>query len=500
MSNFKKILALVLVIAISVGAGIMGTLAYLTSEDSDVNVMTMGNVSIKQHEYERVVDANGNYTTIDVDGITSYELKDFTQNKPLLPIVGDPSLSGPGSAGYDSTPVRMSQVGSYGGMDVFAGKNAQDKFVVVENDGITDAYVRTIVAIEIGSTDGSLIGSSYHSTWTKKQIGTASIGGTNFALIEYVYAGADDVRHDGGILPAQDTAYPSLSQVYIKSAATNEDCKAIDGNGNGKLDILVFSQAVQAAGFSDAQTALDTAFGKITTTNHPWNVKAADDNQLVAALNDELTVQNVELTDDVTGKDILNGAENSTAIDLNGYTLTSENYIKNHGSLTIENGKISSGTPEHYGAIAEGAYAELVLNDVDITSGGGGIGAAGGAEVTINGGSVAVNTASTSGRYNVYAVNDGTVVTINGGEYSFSKTLNQKRAYVYAGDGAIVYITGGTFGPASTRDGYTAGILTATGGKVIITGGTFGFDPSTWVAEGYEAVQSGSTWTVSPKV
>ena len=50
------------------------------------------------------------------------------------------------------------------------------------------------------------------------------------------------------------------------SEATNEDCEAIDGNGNGKLDIIVLSQAVQAAGFENAQIALDTAFGDISDT------------------------------------------------------------------------------------------------------------------------------------------------------------------------------------------------------------------------------------------
>ena len=55
----------------------------------------------------------------------------FEQEKLILPIVGDPSLPGnnPGYAGWDSIPVRMSQVDSYGGMSVFAGKNAVDKFI-----------------------------------------------------------------------------------------------------------------------------------------------------------------------------------------------------------------------------------------------------------------------------------------------------------------------------------------------------------------------------------
>ena len=45
-------LSFVLVAAVAIG----GTLAYLTSQDSDVNVMTLGNVDIEQIEQER--DAN----------------------------------------------------------------------------------------------------------------------------------------------------------------------------------------------------------------------------------------------------------------------------------------------------------------------------------------------------------------------------------------------------------------------------------------------------------
>lgn len=132
---------------------------------------------------------------------------------------------------------------------------------------------------------------------------------------------------------------------------------------------------------------------------------------------------------------------------------------------------------------------------MDLDSKGGGIGVAGGAQFTFKAGSVVVNTTSTSGRYNFYVVDEGTVVTINGGDFSFSKTLNQKRAYIYAGSGATVYVNGGTFGKASTRSGYTAGIVGD--GSIIITGGTFGFNPTAWVADGYKAVKNGEIWTVS---
>ena len=55
-ATMKKVLSMLLVVALTAGIAITGTVAYLTSENSDVNVMTMGKVSIVQHEYERVVD------------------------------------------------------------------------------------------------------------------------------------------------------------------------------------------------------------------------------------------------------------------------------------------------------------------------------------------------------------------------------------------------------------------------------------------------------------
>jgi len=261
-------LSMILVAAMAMGI----TVAYLQDSDSAVNVMTLGNVYIEQHEYERDTNADGTYKTGDVGGINSYILKVFTQDKPLMPIVGDPSLPGnnAGYAGFDTTTVRMSQVGSYGGMDVFAGKNAQDKFVTVENTGKSDAFVRTLVAVECGATNGSLTGTSYHSTWTKNEIGIITVDGNNFLVIEYTYAGAPGIRHENGVLPAGDTSYPNLSQVYLKSAATNQDMEKIDGNGNGTLDILVLSQAIQTAGFENAKTALDTGFGKSADKAAEW--------------------------------------------------------------------------------------------------------------------------------------------------------------------------------------------------------------------------------------
>ena len=172
-------------------------------------------------------------------------------------------------------------------------------------------------------------------------------------------------------------------------------------------------------------------------------------------------------------------------------------YIQvNAGNVTVEgNGnEITTGSASNYGFIANGEDASITINNAEITSNGGAIGAVNGAEVVFNSGSAYVDTASTSGRYIFYLEGEGSTITINDGTFSWDPADNQKRAYVYAGAGTFVYINGGTFGKASNRSGYTDGILGT--GTVEITGGTFGFDPSKWVAEGYKAVKTNNVWVV----
>ena len=272
MSKLKKVLlmctAYVLVAALAIG----GTIAYLQDSDSDVNVMTLGNVSIAQHEYERVVDANGDYV---VDSkVGGYKLQPFTQDKPLYPAT-IPTNSAEWT--YESTNAMFEQVGANGGgMNVFVEPNAVDKFVFVENTGKTDAYVRTLIAFESGSLSveewDEVVCTSYHFSWGDPVvIGSITVESNNYVVLEYTYKGRSDKGfHENGILPAGEVTQCSLGQVYMRSTATNEDCEAIDGNKDGKYDILVLSQAVQTAGFADAKTALNTAFGKSADKAAEW--------------------------------------------------------------------------------------------------------------------------------------------------------------------------------------------------------------------------------------
>ena len=161
-----------------------------------------------------------------------------------------------------------------------------------------------------------------------------------------------------------------------------------------------------------------------------------------------------------------------------------------------EGNELEVGNAANYGIFCN-AGADVVFENIDIVSNGGAIVVRDGASVEFNGNSLAIESPSTSQRYLFYAYGVGTTITINDGVFSFEQYM--KRGYGYIASGAKMYIKGGSFGIASNHPKDPTAPLIADGGEIIITGGTFGFNPTAWVADGYEAVQSGSTWTVKAK-
>lgn len=248
----KRIVTIALVIAL-LATCFAGTYAYLMDDDYVANTMTLGEVAIEQVEYER--NAEG-------------KLVAFTQNKPLYPAV-NPSMKW-----ADETVTFSDHIegAAKGGQKPFVEPNALDKFVFVKNTGKSAAFVRTLIAFEAGSKTQAehdeLIGISYHdATWTIGEQVYTTIGGKNYVVIEFVYTGRADDDDINGILPPDgQVTTASLCQIYMASSATNEDVKDLDGDNDG-YDVIALSQAVQAQGFANAQTALDTAFGKVDETN-----------------------------------------------------------------------------------------------------------------------------------------------------------------------------------------------------------------------------------------
>jgi hypothetical protein len=289
----KRIITISLVAAL-LATCFAGTYAYLMDTDEVKNTMTLGSVEINQTEWERVVEDGNWVLTGETDkyGYTPEKIQPFTQDKPLNPAVfadgmikyDDRATNGNGGEHQQS----WGQIGAPGSNRLFddSVKNVIDKFVFVTNTGKNDAYVRTIVALEQGNieaddfenvimtnSDAKGQENNYQGHWEKETAATdVVIGGTEYYIFVFTYCGP--TSNPTGILAPGTASYPSLLQVYMKPEATNDDVAAIDGNANGKYDILVLSQAVQAAGFDNAATALDTAFGDVTaTTAAEWLAK-----------------------------------------------------------------------------------------------------------------------------------------------------------------------------------------------------------------------------------
>ena len=313
--KLNRKLVLVLALLLSVAMATTGTLAYLSDTDADVNVMTLGNVKIEQHEYERVfengkpvegeegVDFTANY------GITeSYKLQPFTQGKPAYPAVYTQ-----GELIWDDFQQLWNQVGAPGSNDLFDDSvmNVIDKFVFVENTGKSDAYYRTIIAVELPEgMDADLIhvnmnaNARFDYDQDKEGVQDPEHDNTFYITVNgsryLVY-----VVHYTEVLTPGEVSRPSLLQLFLDPACTNEDV-ALFGD---TWDVLVVTQAVQAAGFSDAQTALDTAFGKVTTTSHPWSdqepqvsvVSVGTAAELQAALDAATDGTTIVLTADIDG-------------------------------------------------------------------------------------------------------------------------------------------------------------------------------------------------------
>ena len=455
--NFKKIIAGAAAVALTATVSIGATLAYLTDTDEDVNVMTLGDVYIDQIEQERV-DDNAAQT----------ELKDFEQNKPLLPAVYPKDKDWIDWAPADEWVVPNDEAWRV----VADNTNVIDKFVTVKNTGKSDAYVRTIFAFEY---DNDLLHAVMNDTNIKEGatwkwnwgLGTFKLDGVTYILVEAVYTEK---------LAPGKTTIPSLKQIYLDKTATNEDIVKFGDT----YDILVFSQAVQADGFDSIiagpAAALDEAFGNITPENNPWINKqssfAPASKGVIPALAEG---GKVTLSKDVTVTDEAAAAKN----------VITKDTVLNFGGNTI-----TLNLPE-----ATGATENWVGVNVE------------GGNVVFEGADGGVTCADNGELYCAY-VRNGANLTINGGSYIAGCTA------VHVRQGTLT-INGGYFETLS-EDGFlincTDANYRANTAQVIIQGGSFlNWNPANnasegagtnFLAPGYtvveEAVANGTLYTVVP--
>ena len=314
---------LVAALVLSVAMASSGTIAYLQDSDSDVNVMTMGSVYIEQIEQER--DASGN-------------LVSFTQGKPALPAV------------YNTASKGFEWAAKGDGVDVNGTEyivfhedvaNVIDKIVTVKNTGKSDAFVRTIVALEAPGYDAENyihVNSNTDDVLQYTAWAPVIIDG-----IEYIYR---VFTYNKALTPNEISA-PSLMQLFLDPLADNDYCEKFGDT----WEVLVVSQAVQADGFADAETALDAAFGEVSAASHPWMDMDGKTDEEGDQEPDDVVIPTV-----VTNSDELYKAfENNADIILAGNIELDEDYVP-YGDK--ENGIYFTGTLDGQGFTVSGLKVE----------------------------------------------------------------------------------------------------------------------------------------------
>lgn len=175
--------------------------------------------------------------------------------------------------------------------------------------------------------------------------------------------------------------------------------------------------------------------------------------------------------------------------------VSGSNALYNEGTAELKDSTINMTGSTGYIANSRTDSSVTVYENVTATSTGGGVNVWQG-EVVFKSGTITTNSTSTSARHMFY-VADGAKLTIEDGEFFLNPTnRTRKGSYICAQENATVIVNGGIFHLPSTR---TAPIQALSGSTVLIYGGTFQFDPSAFVAEGYQAIESDGWWTVSAK-
>ena len=360
----KKTVLLSIVMVLALSMAITGSIAYLSDTDSDVNVMTLGNVQIEQIELQRKDTSKHTGTAADGD------LVPFVKGQPLYPVYPVNGMA----TDYSAESTNLFYWGDY-----VTGEGAGnglwnpqklvgtlDKFVFVKNTGTSDCYFRTWVAYECpeGMTFGDAvrdnIGSNVNAGYDWDYVGDSTIKVDGVETRFSIWVGTYGAWNEG-VLKAGETSRPSLLQIAMNHNLGNAEMEKLGGT----YEVLTLTQACQTTNFPDNVTALDAAFGKATIDTHPWKDQEVSSEEYhgdVEELEDLLTAAGAA------------GAGNTT-IELNyDYDFTGKEWtpIKvdgYHGAdiVTINgNGHVIKGlnAPLFAGGFAGGSG--IVINDLSI--------------------------------------------------------------------------------------------------------------------------------------
>ncbi len=261
MKKMKKTLLLAFSFVLVAVVSVTSTIAYLSAQDSAVNVMTSGKVDIELIEQQR--DGKGG-------------LEEFTQGKELLPLVG--------SAQGEKDKFGMPKANNY-----------VDKIVTVKNTGANDAWVRILVGFPTAldhedaskmalhwndgynfNAEGNFDGTEKNNDWAAGMLDyTITIDGVEYNIYTFTYKTA--------LASGEETASPAITGFYLDKGVNYDADKDVytityaDGttkelNGfDGNVVIPVIAQAVQYGGFeTSSTTAFEEAFPATSDNVTKW--------------------------------------------------------------------------------------------------------------------------------------------------------------------------------------------------------------------------------------
>lgn len=324
------------------------------------------------------------------------------------------------------------------------------------------------------------------------------------------------IRENAPILPGEDTA----QIVAIVLTMPDEDgfgaeVNTMRGEEPPSIELGLRLVATQYAYESDS---FDDRYDSVVDQPTVHEIHNLEDLAKAFAVGGQGKIENMNLTDvyEELAEDV------SLALNTNNSVITKrddKNYaIVNYGDLEISgNGTIKSdfkGSIENWGRlyinnlniiVAGSKYGfhvkdgEVVIKDLDLTAQRGGLNVQGG-KVTVDSGRITTTTPDSSYGigYLVYAGGTAEVI-INGGDFRYEGAYN-RHGVLYAGNNASITVYGGTFGKGGSNVVKKPWLQTAGNGTITIYGGSFEFDPSAFVAEGYEAIKGANGWWTVSKI
>ena len=298
-----------------------------------------------------------------------------------------------------------------------------------------------------------------------KQVKNAVVEGTE------INAAAYGIRFDGNIdnygVTVKNCDVTAVQPVIVRKMTGANNTIALEGTNTFTTEAAY--QVVITNGSDDEAYSYPDGTYKLTGADE-FNVYPVDNAATFAAATSNEKLDVIKLEGKVTSVGL-------------GFEITRDVV------LNMNNKEFNAGSTANsywYALEVKGEH-NVEINDANFTRAG--IFAGEGADVVFNSGVINHKPERTS-RY-IFCAQSGSTITVNEGTFTNDRAKN---SYFWA-DNATIYVKGGNFGGVASNNK----IVLTNNGQVIISGGTFNFDPTAWLAEGYEATKSGSTWTVSKK-